>query len=388
MPCVEFMVGRASSPNGSRDALPPVAGDTAWAAFADRERLIGPGNVRVGFDSAQAIQLLIAVDVSGSMQGEGIAFTRSSLRRFIADMPSGRAKIAVVPFASRGVGSAFAAAKYESPSDALRQLDALPAPTNGNTALYSAVAEGLRTLDQGGDARTATMLILITDGVNDVGRRGDDPGLLAGESGREEARRLIASARPRVWIIGVGSGVAAGELVALAGATGRASVVAMDPGALVTLLSEIRLSFANQYTLTYGLPANLVARLGRRPLTFAVRGDSTLVARWTPPLLARPSLAGVADSALLSRELRMLASSAPSGGGERAIVGLALLAVLGLLYALLWRLGAEEGTARAVRPVEASVRDASTPRDGPSLRRDVTDAPPRSAQDVTNDAAV
>ena len=216
-------------------------------------------------------------------------------------------------------------------------------------------------------------------------------GLLGGDTGRREAQRLIAASKHNIWLVGAGTGVNAAELRTLAGDRAKASVVAMDPGALLALLAQIRLSFATQYTLVYGIPYTAAARLGRRPLQVTIRGDSALLSRWRPPLLARPPFAGVADSALLSPDLRVLAEGGGPVSGDRLIVGLALMLVLLSAYAVLWRLSGDSAgspAAKPVQPAKPAVAAGRARSDGDShLRRDVVDAPPRSPQDVTNDEA-
>ncbi|MEO7521369.1 MAG: hypothetical protein ABIW79_06085, partial [Gemmatimonas sp.] len=275
----------------------------------------------------------------------------------------------------------------DTPDAAISSLETLQAPA-GNTALYSSVGEGLRMLDRPGATDGATVLLVITDGVNDVGRAGDDPGLLSGDPARQQVRGLIASSRHNVWLVGVGAGADVAELRALAGDRATATVVAMDPGALLALLEQLRLSLATQYTLVYGIPSNASARLGRRTAFIGIRDDSVPPAVWRPPLVARPLFRGTADTALLSPELRVLAASGQVPGSDRIIVGAALFAVLLALYAMLWRLAGDIKSAPPAKVAAISEPVASKRSAGDSsLRRDAVDAPPRSPQDITNEEA-
>ena len=395
MPCFEVAYHR---PDGASMAATASANtDTSsasWVGTVGQTRLIGPGLIRAGFDSTQVIRLLIAVDVSGSMKGEGIAFTRSALRGFLTSLPGSGIEVAVVPFESRRVAANFAGAKFVRPTDAIAQLEAVPAPAEGNTALYSAVAEGIRKLDTESGA-AASVLLVLTDGVNDVGHSRDDPGLLGGEGGREEGRRLINGTGHRVWLVGVGSGVNSAELSSLAGDRARASVISMEPGALLALLASIRLSLASQYTLVYGVPSSVAASLARRPRQLVIRSDSVSLPSWTPPLIASVPFAGVADSALLSPDTRVLANESVSSRRDRLITGLALLAVLLAAYAVLWRIsepvlthaGAVEASPPAAEADRKSKRDKRGAGPERALRRDAMDAPPRSPSDITNEDA-
>jgi Mg-chelatase subunit ChlD len=361
-----------------------------WPGFAGSTRLIGPGHIKLGFDSTKRVRLLLAVDISGSMRGEGIAFVRSALRQFLRALPATAVDVALVPFDSRGVAPRFSGAKFTSPAGALTQLEALPAPDKGNTALYSAIAFGLHALEVPAAANGASVLVVLTDGVNDVGHGGDDPGLLGGAAGREDARKLIAASKQHVWLVGAGTGVDATELQTLAGKRANATAVAMDPGALVSLLEQIRLSLATQYTLVYGLPASVESRLGRRPLQVTIAGDSALIPRFVPPLLASPLFRGSADTALLSSDLRVIAENTAGRGAEQALAGGALLLVLLAAYAVLWRLASDArldrapGAAATVEPVQKAAKRSA---DESALRRDAVDAPPRSPQDITKDEA-
>lgn len=379
-------------PIGSAASLKAV--DTArthWDGFAGAARLIGPGLVRLGFDSTRKIRLLLAVDISGSMKGEGIAFTRSALRSFLSALPATGIDVALVPFESRAVAASFAAVKFVAPTEAVAQLEKLPAPLSGNTALYSAIAEGLHVLDRPGASDGATVLVVLTDGVNDVGHARDDAGLLGGQAGKDQAQRLIASSKHQIWLVGAGAGVDAAELKTLAGTRANATVVAMDPGALVALLAQIRMSLATRYTLVYGVPSSVATQLGRRPLRITIHGDSTLLSRWRPPLLAGPLFDGVADSTLLSPDLRVLLQDGTPSSSDRIIVGGALLFVLLSAYAVLWRLArdAEHGSVPAGAKTSAKVveKRAERAQSDATLRRDVVDAPPRSPFDVTKDDA-
>ena len=296
-----------------------------------------------------------------------------------------------MPFESRAVVAGFAAVKFVLPTEAVAQLEKLPAPLSGNTALYSAIAEGLRVLDRPSAINGATVLVVLTDGVNDVGHARDDPGLLGGQSGRDQAQQLIVSSKHQIWLVGAGAGVDAVELKTLAGTRANATVVAMDPGALVALLAQIRMSLASQYTLVYGVPSGVATHLGRRPLRITIHGDSALLSRWRPPLLARAPFEGIADSTLLSSDLRVLVQDGTSTGSDRLILGGALLFVLLSAYAVLWRLArdAERGgvPVSATPSAKAVEKRAERKQSDATLRRDVVDAPPRTPFDITKDEA-
>ncbi|MEO7520792.1 MAG: hypothetical protein ABIW79_03140, partial [Gemmatimonas sp.] len=104
MPCFEIIMPM-------RRRVGPATGTTvdtarnSWPASLAGTQLIGPGIIRLGYDSTQRIRLLVVVDVSGSMKGEGMAFTRSAVRGFLSALPKTGLEVALVPFESRRVAA-------------------------------------------------------------------------------------------------------------------------------------------------------------------------------------------------------------------------------------------------------------------------------------------
>ncbi|HEY0155218.1 MAG TPA: vWA domain-containing protein, partial [Longimicrobium sp.] len=160
-------------------------------------------DVRTVADAARPLVLLVLFDVSGSMAGEGMQQTRSALRAFLRGL--GGSEVAVAPFGSRDVTAAIRGARFGTPAEAEIGMDGLPPPA-GNTGLYSAVATGaevlaarLRSAPKGAQG----VLLVLTDGRNDVGHPGDEPGLLAGPEGRERAVDAVRGAGVPVWMVGI-----------------------------------------------------------------------------------------------------------------------------------------------------------------------------------------
>jgi len=332
-------------------------------------------------DAGRPLVLLVLLDVSGSMAGEGMQQTHSALRAFLRGL--GGSEVAVAPFGSRDVTTGIRGARFGTPAEAEAGMDRLPAPA-GNTGLYSAVATGaevlavrLRTAPPGAQG----VLLVLTDGRNDVGYPGDEPGLLAGPQGRERAVDAVRRGGVPVWMVGIGSGVDAGELAALAGPMGTAHTVAFDPVRLGRTLDELRGSLASARQVTAVLPADARARLARGEaevrVEHAFRGTpgTPHTTRWRPPLMALPAFAGVAGPSRPLATLAAVQDESPAGGT------LPVFAMLATLLAVLWWI-----VPPLIWPVRRAAAAASPPRSAPEgdgIRPGVREAPPRRPGDIT-----
>ncbi len=330
-------------------------------------------DVRVVAGVERPLVLLVLFDVSGSMAGAGMQQTRSALRAFLREL--GGSEVAVVPFGSREVTAGIRAARFGTPAAAERQMDALPPPA-GNTGLYSAVATGAEVLAerlQSAPAGAKGVLLVLTDGRNDVGHPGDEPGLLTGPEGRGRAVDAVRGARVPVWMIGIGNGVDAGELAALAGPLGTPHTVEFDPVRLGRTLGGLRGALTTSRQVTAVLPPWGRSRLARGEARLRVEhaGGGSYAARWRPPLMALPAFAGVASP---SRPLAALAVEDEPPGRT-----LLVFAFFASLLAILWWV-----VPALIWPVRGIARDlpAGAP-DGDGVRPGVREAPPRRPSDVT-----
>ena len=158
--------------------------------------------------------VLFLIDISGSMNkplagGETrFAAAKEALAEYIQGFQDGD-RIAVAPFQSRGVEQGISAAAFGTSRDGVqRQINSLPAPEpRNNTALFSAFDLGLDKLEslQQGSPDSEFQLYVLTDGENDVGHRGDDPGLLAGDEGRKRVEdKVRAYSHIQVNAVGFG----------------------------------------------------------------------------------------------------------------------------------------------------------------------------------------
>ena len=162
---------------------------------------------------------LVLFDTSGSMNqrlpGGGTKFTaaRDQLERLYASLQEGIDQMAIAPFDSARVAERIQGATFETTKSGLRrQVDALTPRAKGNTALLSAVSEGLQRLKPFTTEDAQITLIVFTDGANDVDHPGDDPGLLSGPQGLRQVQALAQDVGVTIYTIGYGaSGVAFDE---------------------------------------------------------------------------------------------------------------------------------------------------------------------------------
>ncbi len=386
---------RGEQANAGADAVTP------FRAQLDQTELLGPGGTH-SFGMGR-VRVLVLFDVSGSMlRDNAIAVTRVPLRQFLTALPE-QVSVAIVPFESRNVTQAFSDARFVPARQIGSQLDHLPMPRrNGNTALYSSISLGLRLLDSAKPADGRSVLIVITDGSNDVGHRadGDELGLLDSiGGGREFVRSQIARSRHEVWLIGTGAGVRADELQFLAGNSATARTVPMDPTLLAEQFGLISSAMLPFRTMVYGVVESSKWDLGRRSRAVHIDGLVDSVAIWRPPLVALPTyentvyMPGSPDSVWLSDDARRLATATVAELSPRLLVGGPLLAMLLVLYLALSRVLAPTGQAGATASPDGdddrlapASRHRAPAAPSPSMRT-VVEAPPRSPGDITKDSA-
>ncbi len=368
----------------------PVALTQAWKGRFGRDTaLLGAGQPLV----AGTGRILLLLDVSGSMKGAKIGTARLVLRQFIRaldSLPAGSVRVALAPFGSVDVARRIRAARFVVPDSAALRIDALPAPEKENTGLYSAVTfatERLRSELKQAPAGTIGLLVIVTDGNNDVGR-GDDPGLLVGSAGLAEAARAVEDSPIGVGIVGIGD-LDRQALKSLAGSRGQSFVVSASPGAfeLSQPLSQIRRMLWTSWDVTIRLGATNRADLGRAPGVLSVDlavgkdrvpGGSAL---WRPPLVALPAFAGTVPSGVLSAAL-------VRGDNTGSWVGTALLAAfLALLLVEVWivlpRFLWPPVAPAVVATAPSKERTPAPPKGAGTLRTDLKEVAPRKPTDVT-----
>jgi von Willebrand factor type A domain len=159
--------------------------------------------------------IMMLFDTSGSMKDPLPGTSRS---RYDAAKDAARVllnnfrdqvdNISIVKFDSHNVASTIKGAEFvNTKAGAEAQINSLPSP-DGNTALYSATATALQVMEKrrqstpGGQGQF--LLIVLTDGTNDVENEGDDPQLLKGEDGLKAVVAKADAVDIPVYTIGLG----------------------------------------------------------------------------------------------------------------------------------------------------------------------------------------
>ncbi len=363
--------------------------NASWrASFRGDTAVPGVGRRSRSLESGASHRLLILVDVSGSMRdvvGTGRAsrfgLTRAALRDFLVSLdslPAGSVKVAIAPFGSRQVAPQIQASAFGTPREAQSALDRITDPrTDENTGLYSAVDLGVRKLEA--ELKTAGggglgVLLLVSDGVNQVfPNRGDDPDLLDGAAGLEQAARAVGRSRVLPSILGINR-VDESVLRRLAGPRGQVTVVKDDGYEIDRGLARTRDLLWTTWEVVFS-PGSTREELGRSwaELTAGAGGP---VGRgvWTPPTIALPAFEGTAPPTL-----------APARGQDRTdrrwLLAPMLLVSLSLLWGVVPRyLWPPVTDPLAVAPAKAERGVAPPPG---SLRAGLTEVPPRRPTDVT-----
>jgi Mg-chelatase subunit ChlD len=172
---------------------------------------------RVSSGEASLLRLaILLVDVSGSMNEPApdgrtkFHAMKEACRRFAEDFADGIDQIAVIPFSSRDVLKGAEREIFLSRREELlsRILRIAEPRADANTALFSAALSALMRLRKAreearasGRANPQCLLVVMTDGRNDVGNQGDDAGLL---TDWQPVRRLADETGIQIITVGFG----------------------------------------------------------------------------------------------------------------------------------------------------------------------------------------
>jgi hypothetical protein len=267
---------------------------------------------------------LILVDISGSMNktlpsGQTRFQTaQEALQQFLDGFDNSVDRVAIVPFESHEVASQIKAARFASTkADALLQIQSLttPLPKN-NTALYSAVVLGLQVLAQQGATAAGspeTLLIIMTDGKNEV-YKGDDDGLLDGPAGLQQAAAAVqASGTP---VIGIGFGDPGSIDTAALRQLSTKLYMAEDLSRLKQAFSFARTLQTNRILATFVAPVDDRTSLEGRTYHISAElrlPDGRLLQSgdkvWAAPQMSVPSFDGKCDTDELKAALQIVPSS-------------------------------------------------------------------------------
>ena len=292
---------------------------------------------------------LILVDISGSMNHvlpsgrTRFQTAQEALQQFLDGFDSSVDRVAIVPFESHNVTQQINNAEFTTTKvGALAQIESLqtPQPKN-NTALYSAVVQGLQVLARQAGNSTGptpeTLLIVMTDGKNEV-YSGDDPGLLDGPAGLQQAANAVQASGTQV--IGVGFGDPGSiDAMALRQLSTR-FYMAEDLDRLKQVFSFARSLLTNRILATFASPWNDRSSLEGRTLHVKAalnlndgRKFESAEKVWEAPQMSIPTFDGKCDT----EELKAALQLTPASGSLLTILRPILVFVgLGTVLLVMW----------------------------------------------------
>lgn len=289
---------------------------------------------------------ILLIDASGSMlQRMPSGQTRyeaakAAAMRFLDGFEEGSDQVAVVPFESHGVVTTIRAAEFASTAEgAAAQIRALPDPqVRNNTALYSAMDAALTVLETRADPTSEQVLMVLTDGKNDVGSN-DDPGLLGDEGLARVAERVAGTAAE---VVGIGLGNSQSiDSEAMERVSSRFYLVS-DEASLARVFSFARELLLNRLHVTFLSPwadrASLAGKsiharmLLRLPNGQDLESEETV---WSTPQMGTPVFEGSCGPAELKAVI-VAPGAAESGGWMSTLRPVLVFIGLGALLLALW----------------------------------------------------
>jgi tight adherence protein B len=216
-------------------STPPefVGVDLGADAFSVVENGKSIDDLRVEALPSDDLEVVLALDVSGSMAGSPLIAARDAALRFIDAMPPG-VEIAVVTFANETT----VASEFTTDADALTAaVSSLSAA--GETALYDGLLLAAQQFDPG--AQTRRSVVLLSDGGDTVSETTLEQALV-GLIGGQVSFYAIELQTPENDPV---------ALSRLAAATGGSIVAATDPDALGGVFEEIAAQLVNRYAVAY-----------------------------------------------------------------------------------------------------------------------------------------
>lgn len=190
-------------------------------------------SVKTVLDQQLGVAVILAIDISGSMEGTPITQAQIAARTFVENLADVD-EAAVISFSED--------VTVESPltsdrTETLQELGSLTAV--GNTALYSGVVEAVEQAQEADLPRKA--VILLSDGEDFGG---------VSEAGRQEALDIASAARVPIYAIGLGLGIDQPFLEALADASGGSFIEAPAPARIPEIYEQLSQLLRSQYVVT------------------------------------------------------------------------------------------------------------------------------------------
>lgn len=197
--------------------------------------------------------ILLVVDVSGSMKGEKLTRTKEALASFLKQVPSDEERVGLVAFSSSYQEVVPLGRLGDNRQQLLAQVNQLSA--DGSTALFYAVWRAHRLLAQRGDSERINVVVAMTDGQENASRNfsqrsvsgvGSVPQIVAGDSAKDTGPLLSAlkqnGAGVLVFTVAYGSDADLSVLSALASPFGGQAYRA-DPDTIRRLYELISQNF-------------------------------------------------------------------------------------------------------------------------------------------------
>ncbi len=182
--------------------------------------------------TAESLQVVLALDTSGSMKGEPLVAAQDAARSFVEALPAG-VEIAVLGF---GSSPALHADFTTDTATVLAAVGSLEA--GGETALYDALSAASGAFPE---ETSRAWVVLLSDGGDTVS-----------SASLEEAIVAVLGADVGLYVVQLASPEADfAALDRLAAAAEGTVVEAGDAGALGAIFTSIASDLSNQYRLTY-----------------------------------------------------------------------------------------------------------------------------------------
>lgn len=232
----------------------PVAGLTVadFTAQLNGEPLV-VDDVAQAVDSSIPIDVVLALDVSGSMAGGSLDEAKISARSFLRTLAP-EDMVAVIAFNDTVV---VVQPFTNDKAEAAAAIDGLTA--GGETALYQATADSVRVASESGSGRQA--VVLLSDGLDHGSVLSSQDALAATE----------ASGVP-VFTIGLGADIDQAYLQAVADTSGGRFAATPSPEGLALVYADVAERLRGQYILTLDASALDV----NRSLAATLRVEATV----------------------------------------------------------------------------------------------------------------
>ena len=237
-----------------------VSGDAAGSVSPDDISVTENGqpvDAEVIGLSDETIDVVLAIDVSGSMAGEPLAQAKVAASQFLDELPDS-ARAAIVSFGNDAeLRSGFTTDRSQS-QQAIAALS-----EGGETALYDGVTLAAEQVNASEAARSA--VVVLSDGADTVS-----------ESSLEAAVGALTGTDTDFFAVSLQSGEAdEAALAALAQAAGGRVVPATDPAALAAAYVDLGQRIANQYDIVF--ESATADRTARFEVTITGTGDSDAI---------------------------------------------------------------------------------------------------------------